>query len=429
MQINLNFSEMSILNPSALESKEFPRHRWYYFKEGFSPLFVDQILQSEHCKANSLVMDPFSGSGTTGLVALQRGLNFFGIETNPFLHFVSKTKMQGFNHRELKLLLHNTRKGISKGGTSPLRKFSTFSEMAPAAKTRGRWLFNASVLDAFQGGLDAINAIQSPEKELAKLCLVASAMDVSNAVKDGKCLRYKANWGTLDYNRNALLNAFEDKASLIIEDIEIVDKFKSKHQIVKGDSRTESIPHKFDICITSPPYLNSFDYTDVYRPELFLGKFVTNLKELYSLRHKTVRSHIQASWSIPTRDDFGLLYEKTMRSILKNKELLWDDKLPIMIQAYFEDMENILRRLLASASPSASAWIIVSNSAYAGIEIPVDLILAEIATKSGWFLREIKVLRYLKRISGQQWNKLPHDRDANRPMLRESAIVLEKRKH
>ena len=26
---------------------------------------------------------------------------------------------------------------------------------------------------------------------------------------------------------------------------------------------------QFKLCVTSPPYLNSFDYTDVYRPELF----------------------------------------------------------------------------------------------------------------------------------------------------------------
>ena len=30
----------------------------------------------------------------------------------------------------------------------------------------------------------------------------------------------------------------------------------------------------FKLCVTSPPYLNSFDYTDIYRPELFLGGFV-----------------------------------------------------------------------------------------------------------------------------------------------------------
>ena len=68
-----------------------------------------------------------------------------------------------------------------------------------------------------------------------------------------------------------------------------------------------------------------------------------------------------------------------------------------MIQAYFEDMFKILRSLKAKANPNANLWIIVSNSAYADIEIPVDLILGELGSKAGWYLKEIEVLNYLKK--------------------------------
>ncbi|WP_445661430.1 DNA methyltransferase [Bacillus sp. FSL K6-3431] len=33
--------------------------------------------------ANGIVLDPFFGSGTTGLVALKHGRNFVGVELNP----------------------------------------------------------------------------------------------------------------------------------------------------------------------------------------------------------------------------------------------------------------------------------------------------------------------------------------------------------
>ena len=46
--------------------------------------------------------------------------------------------------------------------------------------------------------------------------------------------------------------------------------------------------------------------------------------------------------------------------------------------------------------PDASVWLVVSTSAYASVEVPVDLILAELSQKCGWFLREVGVLRYLR---------------------------------
>jgi DNA modification methylase len=35
------------------------------------------------CPADGVVLDPFNGSGTTGMVALQNGRRYVGIELNP----------------------------------------------------------------------------------------------------------------------------------------------------------------------------------------------------------------------------------------------------------------------------------------------------------------------------------------------------------
>ncbi len=158
-------------------------------------------------------------------------------------------------------------------------------------------------------------------------------------------------------------------------------------KVLKGSKQVKS----FSLCITSPPYLNTFDYTDIYRPELFLGKFVTNKQELYNLRLHTIRSHVQAKWSLPTLNDFGFLYQETISQIKENQENLMHKSIPVMIQAYFEDMFNLLKQLRSKAKKNASLWIVVSNSAYAGIEVPVDLILGDIGSKAGWYLKEIVI--------------------------------------
>jgi DNA modification methylase len=192
-----------------------------------------------------------------------------------------------------------------------------------------------------------------------------------------------------------------------------------------GDSRGIMPNENFDLCVTSPPYLNSFDYTDVYRPELFLSGFVKTMEELTTLRTMTLRSHVQTKWSSPLASDFGQHYDETMSRLDAERDHLWNRRIPEMVQAYFEDMSSVFLNLRSKAKQSASVWLVVSTSAYGGVEIPVDLILADIAGRNGWFLREVTVLRYLRRVSGQQWHKLNNASDGEGPYLRESLIILD----
>ena len=254
-------------------------------------------------------------------------------------------------------------------------------------------------------------------------------MDVCNATKDGKCLRYRKDWQERSFGVSDFVDAFERRIQEVIHDIEVCPIDKDIESTIKlGDSRkmTSGIiqKQKFKLCVMSPPYLNSFDYTDVYRPELFLGRFVLNNEQLQILRHNTLRSHVQVKWAEPHEEYFGKHFFESFQELNERKENLWNNRIPSMVQAYFEDMKKILVNLMTIAKKDASVWIVVSTSAYAGVELPVDLIIADIATQVGWYLRDIKVIRYLKRVSGQQWDELSK-RKEQRPHLRESIIILD----
>lgn len=149
------------------------------------------------------------------------------------------------------------------------------------------------------------------------------------------------------------------------------------------------------------------------------------MEDLTALRKKTLRSHVQIKWSSPVESNFGQHYDDAMFRLRTESGHLWNGRIPEMVQAYFEDMSSVFLNLRARAKKSASVWLVVSTSAYAGVEIPVDLILADVANRNGWFLREVTVLRYLRRVSGQQWHKLNDSSDGNGPYLRESLVVLD----
>jgi hypothetical protein len=93
-----------------------------------------------------------------------------------------------------------------------------------------------------------------------------------------------------------------------------------------------------------------------------------------------------------------------------------------MVQSYFADLANIVKQCARLVRPGGRAWIVVGTSAYGGVEIPVDLILADIAAQSGWSVKSVNVLRQL-RAAGQQWSRIG---DGPAPPLRESLVILER---
>lgn len=141
------------------------------------------------------------------------------------------------------------------------------------------------------------------------------------------------------------------------------------------------------------------------------------------IRLKTVRSHVQASWDRPVKSDFGALYKACHEEIRERAAALWDSRIPMMIQAYFEDMETILRGLRLRAQDNASVWLVVSTSAYGGVEVPVDLILAQIGIRLGWSLREVGVLRNLR--SSSQHVKNVEKAESKSIPLRESVVIFD----
>lgn len=398
-----------------------PRHRWFHVKEAFSPRLLDEAF-GKHIDSSCRILEPFSGSGTIPVSAAEKGVPCKAYEVNPFLHFVSQTKLATIHPKALKEAAGVIEEALKKRQASPLASYSTFSEGGGAAA----WLFNTSVLEAFESGWQACECYSGGVRDLLNLSLLGAAMENCNAKRDGKCLRYRPDWQNLGYNSATFADSFLTRIAWMVEDLEACPLPNQKSTVRRADVRLAIKSNRglFTHCVTSPPYLNSFDYSDIYRPELFLGRFVKSNDELRAIRLSAIRSHVQAKWDQPKSDDFGRLYQGCIGD-LRDSESLWDKRLPSMVQAYFEDMESLLRSLLTRAAGGAQVWFVVSTSAYAGVEIPVDLILAEIATRLGWRLKGVKVFRDLR--SSSQLHTFGGRSEQRRLLLRESAVVLEKR--
>ena len=343
-----------------------------------------------HESAN--IIDPFLGSGTTAVEGARLGYNVYGIETNPFMSFISIVKTCDFSGIEnIEAIALKCLSNRERGKIFLLPNDTTLVERPGLSK----WILNRSVARRFEQLRTAISKVKTANiRNLLLLALMSSIEAAANARKDGKCWRYKHNWHNVKYEGIDLDNAFAARVLSFAEDIESCPKLAGQVAITTGDARNKASycnnNAPFDGLLTSPPYLNSFDYTDIYRPELLLLKKAKNSTELRQLRFTTIRSHVQVAWESSPPLDIPLLQQK----IKKIKSAgSWCGRIPEMINAYFVDLDSVILQCTKRLKNNAVAGFVVADSAYCGVVIPVSVILAEILERRRLKAKSITVLR------------------------------------
>lgn len=406
------------------KNKAVPFHRWYSFVEGYSREFIQSII-SEVGKKNLVCLEPFSGSGTTALELQKSGIECISFEVNPLMYLIARVKMEDrYTVSEVKRWFQVICKNRSRIEHVDLK--SSFKTMYQSADKK-KWNYNTDVAKAVQKLCVSIQCVDDAMyRELFTVALAAILLDVSNLYRNGKCLSYKENWEERILTEEQVFAKFDEKVTEeLIKDIEndlCKTEVNNKEKLYNMDSRVgidEKVEdNSIDLVITSPPYLNSRDYTDTYMLELKTLGFTKNNEEIRALREKTIRSHVQIKWEDKANVNDPLLIE-TLRKLEEavKKEEMWNNSIIDMIRLYFVDMKKIFQSLYCKLKQGGRIYFNVSNSAYFNILVDTLEICAAIAEEEGFCVKEIRKARLLK-TSPQQKETIGS--------LLEGVIVLEK---
>lgn len=417
-----SYGRIMQFNKNKLE----PIHRWYPFVEGYSKEFINSII-SEQKGTVSLCLEPFSGSGTTALELQNLGVQCYSFEVNPFMYLLSKVKLE--TNYDINTAIEYFTK--IKRRRCQYKKIILNDEFSTLYQNENltKWNYDNSVGIAIEKLKKAIRKIEEPiYNDLFTIVLASILLDVSNLYRNGKCLSYKQKWNEIHLTEKDVYNIFDDRfKSIFLPDIEhalTISHISNKPYLYNEDSRIGIDQHvednSVDLVITSPPYLNSRDYTDTYMLELKTLGFAKNLKDITKLREKTFRSHVQIKWKDNTTIDIPKLNKLLVDLSNKAQEIeMWNSSIINMIRLYFVDIYVLFKQLSNKLKKGGKVYFNVSNSAYFNTLVDTVEITCDIAEKVGLKVVEIRKARMLK--------TSPQQKDYVGKLL-EAVIVIEKTK-
>lgn len=400
-------------------------HQWYPFVEGYSKEFISNIIEEIDYEPQ-FALDPFAGSGTTPIELQAENIKCYSFEVSPFMHLLASAKLES-NYVLQDFINHHTtiEEFLNKKKLLAIRQFikPPFAKTFQPRRGKKKWVFDFGVMNGILDIKYAINLINDKKyRNLFSIALASILLDVSNVYRNGKCVSYKKDWKERKLRRREVHKKFLDKLSNVIKpDIEKLEKIGFSVENLKyciyGDVRNliSQIPDKsIDLVITSPPYLNSRDYTDIYIVELWILDLINNYQELKELRTKTFISHVQIKHGEIKALEIPEL-KKVLEELNLKKDKFWNCELTTMIKGYFKDMDTLFGSLKSKMQPNKKLFFNVANSAYYGVEIKVDEIVSAIAEIHGFSIDEIREARQLLPSSQQ---RIPIK------SLRESVIVM-----
>lgn len=400
------------------DSPPLPFQRWRRFKEAFAPEIVERAL-TETPGAVRHIADPCGGSGTTALASQFLGIKPTTIEVNPYLADLIEAKIARIDFDAATAAFGQVVERVARGYAPCRPQFSGAPSTFVEPGLDGRYIFSRAVARRILAYRNAIERIPDETcKRLFRVVLASTAIPASNVVVSGKGRRYRQSWRERQSKPGDVDDLFRTG---VLEALHDLRRYASRrcldYTLLRGDARTLSAdigPH--DLAVFSPPYPNSFDYTDVYNVELWSMGYLRNSDANTRLRHKTLRSHVQIYRDFDSRELGSPTLTTTIDALQQVRSRLWNRHIPEMIGAYSADLAVILEHLRRGLRSRGRAYIVVGDSRYAGVDVPVATILSEITLRLRYRLVALEPFRSM-RSSPQQ---------GGRHELGESLLVLER---
>jgi hypothetical protein len=380
--------------------------RWFRYPAGFSPAALEAAFKAVNVGEGQLIVDPFAGVATAGTTARDRALRFRGIEAHPLIAELANLKLK----RQASLGDPESLIDEAEALTGEVEQVPTTSEHELV-----RRCFDPDTLSELVSLRALIIGSNSRWSRHLKWALLGTLREAA-AVKVG-WPHQRPNLRRVRQIVSDPLQRFVDRAAWIADDLATVGT-GIDHRVVVGDSRArrpwaQALGEELAMgCVSSPPYLNNFDYADATRLELFFWGEISSWSEMCTevrdemLVATTQQSSVkstEAAWRWlerhqstkatlePLAEDLTVLRREKVGK--RGKE--YDRVLP----DYFAGIGKVLTQLYDHLADGAKVAWVVGDSAPYGVYVDTPRYLTALATQIGF----APVADVVIRSRGERW--------------------------
>lgn len=371
------------------------RYGWLRLTPAYSVHLVQDML-SQITPHDTVVLDPFCGTGTTALSCAERGIPVDTTDINPFLLWLTKTKVGAYDSVHLTEFRSNAQyiaQLIENPGGNDI--------WTPSIHQIEKW-WSFDVLRILGGMMGFIRRISDlcSEKvvDLLKVAFCRTMITHSSASFNHQSMSFKTQNYLPLFHRAAddMLMTWQ----AVVEDLYISaqSKVQTKPGIFLCDARKLStvLPHDFYTCvITSPPYPNRMSYIRELRPYMYWLGYLCDGREAGELDWQA----IGGTWGVAT-SNVGRWSPPEPRAIpypefsdILAKISVKSDLLARYVHKYFYDMADHINDLFVVVKSGGSIYYIVGNSKFYDVIVPVEAIFASMFSERGFIDVDVRPIR------------------------------------
>lgn len=340
------------------------QYKTTYYTHGFHPYpakFTPQIVNkffNLYCKRGFSILDPFCGSGTTLVEGVLNGMTSVGIDLNPIAYNISKAKSNHYSDSEIQLIkdfISEIQSKINNGLFSNNNHNKNDIEI-PDFPNRDHW-FQKNVSYELAILKNKIDAFQNENVKTLLYCAFSKIIvKVSNQDSE---VRYTAK--NKNHPDGIVYSSFIDTVSSYLQALNFKEhSIIAKSEVHNGDTFEvlKTLPeNNFDFVITSPPYINTFDYYLYHKQRMFwLG-----------YDHRPVR-----------QKEIG------------NHHRIDTKKFEIAKAEYIESMTQIMNELSRVSKPNSYFVMIIGDGIVEGTTIDMSQVIAEICEHCNYSIENIE---------------------------------------
>jgi DNA modification methylase len=400
-------------------------HSYHRYPAKFIPQLAAKIIK-ENSQAGDLVCDPFAGSGTALVEAIVNGRRAYGSDINPVAVLIAKAKTTIIEpaklEHEIDSLFAYLRLAFQ---NETIHSLLDYDEMRFPVYSHERinYWFPEKQKHDLALVLSRIKTIEDKNIQTFLLC------SFSNILKDCSIWMMKSVKPTRDRNKKPA-DVYE---SFILQTKRMIKKNAQLWQVLaeqkidcivdNSDARNLSLKSNCtSLIVTSPPYVTSYEYADLYQlTALWLGH-MTNLKQF----------RVKFIGSVQKQDDGDKLnlYSKLARVTVEELREK-DKKVSIGIKRYFFEMQQCFEEMNRVLKPTGRAAIVIGDTDLKKVKIKNAEIFIQTMEKIGFRTKNIverpipsKILPLTRdRKTGRFANKIGADRLA---YPTEHILIMEK---